>query len=64
MGVVVGNSATLSDISTGLLSGAINSRISVTFVCSIIGERSVAFITATLSATSFEAVWNEDFLFK
>jgi len=59
MGVVVGSSATFSEISTGrvliLLSGATSSLISFTWVCSMIGDRSVALITATLSGTSFLA---------
>ena len=59
MGVVVGSSATFREISTGrvliLLSGATNSLISFTWVCSMIGDRSVALITATLSGTSFLA---------
>lgn len=59
MGVVVGSSATFREISTGrvlsLLSGATSSLISFTWVCSMIGERSVALITATLSGTSFLA---------
>lgn len=59
MGVVVGSSATLREISTGrvliLLSGATSSLISFTWVCSMIGDRSVALITATLSGTSFLA---------
>ena len=59
MGVVVGSSATFREISTGrvliLLSGATSSLISFTWVCSMIGDRSVALITATLSGTSFLA---------
>jgi hypothetical protein len=59
MGVVVGSSATFREISTGrvliLLSGATSSLISFTWVCSMMGERSVALITATLSGTSFLA---------
>jgi hypothetical protein len=59
MGVVVGSSATFREISTGrvliLLSGATNSLISFTWVCSMMGDRSVALITATLSGTSFLA---------
>lgn len=58
MGEVVESSATLMEISTGLLvlgsvAGANTSLISLICVFSIIGERSVAFITATLSATFF-----------
>lgn len=57
MGVVVGSCATFKDISTGLLvlvsvTGTTTSRISFTSVFSIIGDKSVAFITATLSANS------------
>lgn len=59
MGVVVGSSAIFREISTGrvlsLLSGATNSLISFTWVCSMMGDRSVALITATLSGTSFLA---------
>jgi hypothetical protein len=59
MGVVVGSSAIFREISTGrvliLLSGATSSLISFTWVCSMIGDRSVALITATLSGTSFLA---------
>ena len=59
IGVVVGSSATFREISTGrvliLLSGATSSLISFTWVCSMIGDRSVALITATLSGTSFLA---------
>ena len=57
MGVVVGSSATFREISTGrilvLLSGATSSLISFTWMCSMVGDRSVALITATLSGTSF-----------
>uniref|UniRef100_A0A2M4DRT9 Secreted protein n=1 Tax=Anopheles darlingi TaxID=43151 RepID=A0A2M4DRT9_ANODA len=49
MGVVVGSSATLCCISTGLLAST-TSRTVLTSVLSTRGDRSVALITATLSA--------------